>query len=78
MMHMGRHRFAEKIIRVIVAIIVSPTSVHIVCPTSVVMIPYTPFPTRNIASACYAGRSTLHQASAARDEMPVMSRFRGM
>ena len=60
MMHMGRHRFTEEFIGVIVAIIVSPASVHIVCPTSVMMIPHTPFPPRNIASACYAGRSTLH------------------
>ncbi len=72
MMYMGRHRLAEELIRVIVAIVVSPAPVHIVRPTTVVMVLDTSLPTRNITSACYARGITLHQTTTAWNDMPVM------
>lgn len=65
MMHVYRNRLAEKFIGVIIAVVISPGTVHIVSPTAVVMITDTSFPSRNITSAADARGSTFHEAATA-------------
>ena len=70
--YMCGNRLAEEIIGIVVAVIISPASVHIVCPASVVHVTYTTFPAWNIATAVHPGRGAPYQAAATRHKMPVV------
>ena len=73
LMYMGRHRLAEEFIRVIVAIVVSPAPVHIVRPTTVVMVLDSSLPTRHITTTINSRRLAPYQTSATGHKMIILS-----
>ena len=56
----GRNGLAEEIIRIVVAVVVDPSSTYVVAPSAIVMVSYTALPTGNEAATAHTWRSAAY------------------